>query len=185
MIGRLSPGDIVVFWLEGSRIVTTVFDCEETIGGRTTSWQWSFLDDGTLIEHSADGEWRYREHEIVAQGTALYEELVAPDGILVQFEERVRARVSGRQPVFVHLREKVYRVANTGTFIARRKGPPPPLEPWTAFSETPAENVYFGLVNVDDEDDAVLGIWTTHICLSFGSLLTPTDIDTVYRKNGH
>ncbi|MBI3977099.1 MAG: hypothetical protein HY331_02830, partial [Chloroflexi bacterium] len=174
VIGLLSPGDIIQFWVEGTRIVSTVLNCQETIGARTYGWQWSFLDDGTLVEHSADGEWRYREHEVIPQGSSLYEELVAPDGLLVQFEERVRAGTSGRQPVFVHLRDRVYRIANTGTLIAQRSGAQPTIEPWQAFSPDPKENVYFGLVNTEDDEDGVLGIWTSHVCLSFGRPINPT-----------
>lgn len=180
---RLEPGDAVIFWLKGSRIVDTIFDCSEVIEGRTIRWRWIFLDDGQLLEHSPDGEWLYPDHEIVRQGSPFYEELLAEDGALVRFEERVRAQTSARQPVYVMLRDKRYRITSTGTFGIRRKGKEPSLLPWQTFATEAKDNVYFGLVNSEDEDDGVLGIWTGHVCLSFGQALAPTDIEAVYRKN--
>ena len=180
---RLEPGDAVIFWVKGSRIVQCIYDCSEVMGGQTTSWRWVFLDDGTLLEHSLDGDWHYTDHQIVNQGSALYEELLAEDGALLRFEERVRAQSSGRQPVYVMLREKRYRITSTGTMAVRRKGSPPSLQPWQAFASNPKDNVYFGLINPDDENDGVLGIWTGHVCLSYGQALEPSDIEGVYRKN--
>ena len=100
-LDKLLPGDLVIFWGEGERLVRTLFLCREGVMGRTYEWRWLFLDDGTLLEISPDGYYRYRRHLLVKQGTPLYEELVAQDGALVRFEERVRAGVSGRRPVHV------------------------------------------------------------------------------------
>lgn len=179
---RLEPGDAIIFWLKGSRIVQCVYDCSEVLNTGTTTWRWVFLDDGTLLEHSPDGDWLYTDHQIVNQGSALFEELLAQDGALMRFEERVRAQTAGRQPVYVMLKETRYRVTSTGTVAVRRKGTPPALLPWQGFSSN-QDNVYFGLVNPDDEADGVLGIWTNHVCLSYGRALAPADIEAVYRKN--
>lgn len=179
---RLEPGDAVIFWLKGSRIVQCIFDCSEVVDGQPTNWRWVFLDDGTLLEHSPDGEWLYADHQIAQQGSPLYEELLAGDGALVRFEERVRAQTSGRQPVYVTLRDTRYRVTATGTMAVRRRGNPPALQPWQAFASDPKENVYFSLINPDDDADGVLGIWTGHVCLSYGQALEPKDIEGVYRK---
>lgn len=180
---RLEPGDAILFWLKGSRIVSSIYDCSEVMEGQTTAWRWVFLDDGTMLEHSPDGDWLYTEHQVVNQGSPLYEELLAEDGALVRFEERVRAQSSGRQPVYVTLRDTRYRVTSTGTMAVRRKGDPPSLLPWQQFSSNPRDNVYFGMVNPDDDGQGVLGIWTGHVCLSYGRALEPTDIEAVYRKN--
>ena len=179
---RLEPGDAVILWLKGSRIVQVVYDVSEVIEGTTTRWRWAFLDDGTLLEHSPDGDWLYTDHQVVTQGSPLFEELLAPDGALMRFEERVRMQTSGRQPVYLMLKDKRYRVTHTGTMAIRKTGEAPPLLPWQAIASDSKDNVYFGMVNPDDEDDGVLGIWTGHVCLSYGRALAPTDIESVYRR---
>lgn len=180
-LDTLRPGDAVEVWAEGTLVVSTVFRCRERLDERMVEWCWLFLDDGSLVEISPDGHFRYRQHRIVNQGTALYEELVAQDGAVVRFEERVRAGTAGRRPVHVSLDEKRYRISCTGTVEAERLGEEPELIPWRSFSSRPEENVYFGMVDVEDEEDVVLGLWTTHVCLSFGRAFQPSDITAIYR----
>ncbi|MGH2353400.1 MAG: hypothetical protein ACRDI2_01950 [Chloroflexota bacterium] len=178
----LEPGDAISFWGEGNRLVTCVFDCAEGIGERRYTWRWLFLDDGSLIEHSADGRWRYTEHEIVPQGSALFSDLVGSGGLLEQFEARVRNDSVGDDPVFTELRSRRYRVTATGTVEVTRHGDPPRLAPWGQFVKSQEENIYFSLVAVDDETEGVLGLWTSHVCLSFGKPVGETDVDGIYRR---
>jgi hypothetical protein len=178
----LGPGDALEIWTEGSRIVQTAYNCHEMVNGRIYSWQWFFLDDGNLLEVSPDGYFRYTEHRILKQGSDLYEELVAQDGALVRFEQRVRDNEAGRRPVLVSIDGRQYRIASTGTVSAERRGQESQLLPWNSFSVEPSENVYFGLVNVDDEEQVGLGLWTDHVCLSFGKEFDPTDVTEVYRN---
>ncbi len=178
----LRPGDILDIWGEGHRVVSTVLACTETVAGRSYDWRWMFLDDGTLLEVSPDGTFRYREHRVVKQGTGLYEELTAQDGALVRFERRVREGTSGRRPVEIALEDRTYRVASTGTVAAVRVGEEPTLLPWRSFSEAADQNVYFGLVDVEDEDRVGLGLWTAHVCLSFGAPFDPSDVTGIFPR---
>lgn len=178
----LLPGDAISFWGEGNRLVTCVYDCSEGIGERRYAWRWLFLDDGSLVEHSADGRWRYTEHEIVPQGSALFTDLVGKGGALEQFEARVRNDSVGDDPVMLDLRARRYRVTSTGTVAVTRHGDPPRLAPWTQLLKNPEENVYFSFVAADDETQGVLGLWTSHVCLSFGRPVSDTDVDGIYRR---
>ncbi len=178
----LRPGDVLDIWGEGHRIVATVLDCTETVAGRGYAWRWIFLDDGTLLEVSPDGTFRYREHQIVKQGSGLYEELTAQDGALVRFERHVREGTSARRPVEIALGERTYRIASTGTVAAVRMGEEPTLLPWRSFGAAEDQNVYFGLVDVEDEDRVGLGLWTAHVCLSFGAPFDPTDVTEVFPR---
>lgn len=182
LLSGAEPGDAVDIWLEGTYLVRTVFVCREGMGDQVTEWRWMFLDDGSLIESSPDGFYRYRQHEVVHQGSALYEELVAQDGALVRFEERVRAGSSGRRPVHVTIEGVEYRVASTGTAQIERRGEEVDLLPWASISRDQSRNVYFGMVGEEDEDRVILGLWTAHICLSMGGPLPETSISGVYRK---
>lgn len=180
-LGKLQPGDALALWGEGDKVVTCVFSCAEGIGARRYTWLWAFLDDGSLVEHSADGQWRYTEHQVVPQGSALYSDLVGPGGLLEQFEARVRNDTVGDDPVFVTLKDRRYRVTSTGTVEATRRGPAPGLGPWTQLLSNPDENVYFSLVAADDETQGALGLWTSHVCLSFGRPFEESDITGIYR----
>jgi hypothetical protein len=177
---RLAPGDALDLWEEGHRVVTTVFAASETVAGRSYYWTWLFLDDGSLVEVSPDGTFRYREHQVIKQGSGLYEELVAQDGALVRFESRVRDGTSGRRPVEVTFEDRVYRIASTGMVVVQRRGATPALLPWQSFSDAEDQNVYFGLVDVADEDRVGLGLWTAHVCLSFGEPFDPSDITAIF-----
>ena len=178
----LEPGDAISFWGEGNRLVTCVFDCAEGIGERSYTWRWLFLDDGSLMELSADGQWRYGEHEIIPQGSPRYAELVGTGGALEQFESRVRNDTVHDDPVVVELRGRSYQVTATGTVAVVRNGDAPRLSPWTQFVKNTDDNIYFSLVAADDENDGVLGIWTAHVCLSFGKPIAESDIDGIYPR---
>lgn len=181
-LGLLEPGDVIDLWIEGPRIIKSVLLCTETLDDQTSEWRWSFLDDGSLLEVSEDGYFRYREHNILAQGSAEYEELVAQDGALVRFEERVRAGESARRPVYITLNGKRLRIASTGMVVVKRLGDEPELLPWRSFSSDASENVYFGLAEADDESNVGVGIWTAHVCVSLGRELADADISGIYRK---
>lgn len=176
------PGDVVEVWMEDTYIVKTVFLCREMVGGRMFEWRWMFLSDDSLIEVSPDGYFRYREHRVMKQGTAAYQGLVAQDGALVRFEERVRDGTVDRRPVHVPIDDKQYQLTSTGTVGVRRLGDEPELIPWKSFSSTPEQNVYFGMVDSADEASVAVGIWTAHVCLSFGRELERSDIHAVYCK---
>jgi hypothetical protein len=176
----LQPGDGLDIWAEGNRVVTSVLYATETVADRGYHWTWIFLDDGTLLEISPDGTFRYREHEVVKQGSGQYEEITAQDGALVRFERHVREGTSGRRPVEIAIGDQQYRIASTGTVSVQRLGQEPELLPWRSFSPAEEQNVYFGLVNVEDEDRVGLGLWTAHVCLSFGTEFDPSDITTVF-----
>jgi hypothetical protein len=178
----LLPGDAVEFWGEATLLVSAVFRCREVVEGHAYEWRWLFLDDGSLVEVSPDGYFRYREHRVVKQGSSLYEELVAQDGALVRFEARVREGTSGRRPVHLALDEKQYTISSTGTFVADPLGEPPNLLPWCSLSHDPADNVYFSLYEDEQEENVVLGLWTTHVCLSFGTGFDPSDVAEVYPR---
>jgi hypothetical protein len=180
----LNPGDALDVWVEGHRVVTTVFHCREEFEGRVYTWRWIFLDDESIIELSPDGCFRYREHQIARQGDGFYESLVAQDGILVRFESHVRAGEAAQRPVHVTIGDREFRVSSTGSVAVERRGDAPPLLPWQSFSTAPDQNVYFGLVDVDDEDRVGLGLWTTNVCISLGAVFDPSDIVEVFPGNG-
>jgi hypothetical protein len=177
-----NPGDVVEVFMETAYVVKSVFQCRESVGDRAYEWRWMFLDDGSLLEVSADGHFRYRKHVVLKQGSGPYEELVAQDGALVRFEERVREGSAGRRPVRITIEGKEFRLTSTGTFRAQRFGEEPELIPWRSISPNPQDNVYFGLVETEDEAKVAVGLWTAHVCLSFGQELQPNDLVAVYRK---
>jgi hypothetical protein len=181
-LGTVMPGDVVDVWMEQTYLVKTVYLCEEEIGGRTYQWRWTFLDDGSLVEVSPDGYFRYSEHHILKQGSSEYEAIAAKDGALVRFEAHVRDGDSGRRPVHVTAVGSDLRLTSTGTVAVRRLGDAPDLTPWQGLSKVAEENVYFGAVESADETRVALGLWTEHICLSLGRVLKETDISAVYRK---
>jgi hypothetical protein len=180
-LGSLAPGDVVEIWEGGSLVVKTVFVCQETVDDRSYGWRWTFMDDRSLLEASPDGCFWYRAHQIVKQGSDLYEELVAQDGALVRFEQRVREGSSGRRPVEITIDGKSYRLTGTGTVGVKQTGPDPEPMPWRSFDRNPESNVYFGLVDVADDSNVKLGLWTVHVCLSSGRELSETDVTAVYR----
>ena len=178
----LLPGDSLEIWGSGTLVVKTTLICQETVEDETTTWHWLFLDDGSLLEASPDGYFRYDRHQVHKQGTGLYEEMVAQDGALVRFEERVRAGQSGRRPVAVTIDGTEYRISSTGTVRIQRLGEDCKLAPWQTISKDPDDNVYFGLVATSDDSSVGLGLWTQHLCLSFGKELGETDVTAVYKQ---
>ena len=53
---------------------------------------------------------------------------------------------------------------------------------WDEARSRPEENVYFSLVAADDESQGVLGLWTSHVCLSYGRPFAESDITAIYRR---
>jgi hypothetical protein len=178
----LLPGDVLDFWMEESMVIETVFRCWETMDSGTVQWRWMFLDDGSLLEISPDGLFRYSEHHVLRQGTAEYEEIVAQDGALVRFEERVREGTSGRRPVHITVAERELQITSTGTMACERLGKEPEPLTWRFFDRNPSENVYFGMYDVADETTVALGLWTAHVCVSLGKEIKRSDITAIYRN---
>jgi len=181
-LATVMPGDVVEIFMEDSYLVKTVFLCQEEVDGRTFEWKWIFLDDGSLVEVSPDGFFRYKDHQILKQGTSEYEAIVAQDGALVRFEARVREGDPGRRPVHITVGDVDYRIASTGTVSVKRLGDVPALLPWQSFSSDLSQNVYFGLVGGADESAMALGLWTAHVCISAGGELEETNVSAVYHK---
>ena len=179
---QIKPGDVLDFFMEGPRLVKTLLSCREEYEGHAYEWIWTFLDDGSLVEASPDGYFRYREHELIKQGTGAYEELVAQDGALVRFEERVREGSSADRPVEFTLDDHTYRITSSGIVSVGRLGDEPALLPWQSFGGDPKNNVYFGLEDASDDARVGLGLWTAHVCISVGKSLEPADVSTIYRK---
>lgn len=177
----LLPGDALDLAERPDLLVRTVFHASETIQDLTVEWRWIFLDDGSLLELAPKGRFQYSRHQVQPRGHSLYEELVAQDGALTRFERHVREGSVAERPVHVTLEERRYRVISTGTCLARRLGAEPELAPWRDFQAEPEQNVYFNLVDVDDEASVVLGLWTSDLCLSFGRPLEPGDIRGIRR----
>ncbi|MBI4498913.1 MAG: hypothetical protein HY689_13555 [Chloroflexi bacterium] len=176
------PGDALVFWDGRDALVEAVLDCQEQVGNRTVSWQWILLDNGWVIERSADGRFLYTESMLFRQGTWEFDHLtgeVEHDGVLKTFEERVREGTSSREPVYFAFGDALYQVLSTGTFAAVPRGGTPPARPvWGDISPDAYDNVYFGM-SASDEDHA-LGIWTTHIVFLQGRVLHDADLRGVY-----
>jgi hypothetical protein len=123
----------------------------------------------------------YADTKVLHQGTAPYEELtsdVERGGILKMFEARVRDRTSGRDPVLWDFEGQRHRIESTGTFSAPDQAFPE-TEVWRDVSADEAQNVYFRMVGPDGAQ--VLGIWTSHIALLVGRVLTRTDVREIYR----
>jgi hypothetical protein len=178
----LLPGDVLDFWMEESMVIETVFRCWETMDSGTVQWRWLFLDDDSLLEISPDGLFRYKEHHILKQGTAEYEEIVAQDGALVRFEERVREGTSGRRPVQITVADHEFQITSSGTVAVERFGPVPEPITWRYFDPKSSEYVYFGLYDVADETNVAVGLWTAHVCVSIGKEIQRSDITAIYRN---
>jgi hypothetical protein len=170
-LARLTPGETVELPERGERGVVTAYACYELLNEQRTDWRWLFLDDGSLLELAPRGRFLYSEHREVPHGGSLYEELVAQDGALVRFEARVRDGSWAERPVQVTLDNTAYRLAFTGTVALERRGPEPLLSAWRALGPDPEHNVYFGLIQIEDDTRLVLGLWTADVCLSFGERL--------------
>lgn len=119
------PGDVVA--LPGGDAVpaATVYLCAETADRAATRWTWVVLADGRLLEVAPRGCALYGPAVLLGRGGGEYLALVAQDGALVRFEERVRAGVWEARPVRLNLEQRRWRVTSTGTVVARRLGPVP------------------------------------------------------------
>jgi hypothetical protein len=112
---------------DGERgVVATVYLCTETSGEDVTRWTWALLEDGRLLEIAPRGCALYEPPVVLERGTMPFLALVAQDGALVRFEERVRAGTWEARPVRLTLERRRWRVTATGTVTAQRLGPVPP-----------------------------------------------------------
>ena len=182
------PGDTVSLPDDDCGTVETVYLCSETSGdGDVTRWTWVMLTDGRLIEVAPRGCALYEAPRVLAHGTGRYLDLVAQDGALVRFEERVRAGTWEARPVRLTFGRRRWRVTSTGTVTAQRLGPVP-AGAWgqlrTPHHPTPSpasgrggaesseeQDVYFTFVAQTDADALGLGLWATDVSLAFGRRL--------------
>jgi hypothetical protein len=157
-----------------------VLDCREQVGPRTSTWRWSFLDDGKLLEYAPDGNVLYERSEVAYQGDEMFQHLVAEagqGGVLKLFEQRVLAGTNASNPMTFEHADLVFHVRSTGTFTARSLGKPLG-EVWRDVSPEAGDNVYFEAEAPSGEQ--LLGVWTSHIVLLVGQKLGITDIEAIY-----
>ena len=119
------PGDAVNLPGGERGLVETVYLCTEPSGDDLIRWTWIVLADGRLIEVAPRGCTLYDPPRVLYRGTGSFLELVAQDGALVRFEERVRAGTWVARPVRLTLDGRRWRVTSTGTVTAHRLGPVP------------------------------------------------------------
>jgi len=179
----LLPGDDLDLGSGDRARVEALFRCEERIGAMIFIWSWSALADGRLFEVAPRGCALYAPPTRLPRDGVPYLGLVAQDGLLVRFEQRVRAGTWTARPVHLTLEGRRWRVSSTGTMSARRLGDAP-ASCWGQLGmPTPAEEptVYFTLAAPDDPDTVGLGLWATDICLGFGRRLGQTPADAGIR----
>jgi len=175
-LDALLPGDVVQFGPDERSDVVALYRCGETIGATTVEWTWIALADGRLLEIAPRGCALYEPPETLARGSPRFLDLVAQDGLLVRFEERVRDRTSEARPVRVRLGGRRWRVTSTGTVAARRLGPAPASgwgqldSPETARPEW-QPTIYFTLAATGDPSSLGLGLWAIDICVASGRRL--------------
>ena len=185
------PGDAVSLPDGGRGLVETVYLCSEPSGDDLTRWSWIVLADGRLLEIAPRGCAIYEPPQVLARGTGRFLELVAQDGALVRFEERVREGTWQARPVRLTLGRRRWRLTSTGTVTAQRLGPTPaggwgqigarfasllPLPRGEGRGEgsvpPPEEqDVYFTLASLTDPGALGLGLWATDVVLAFGRRL--------------
>lgn len=166
------PGDTVSLPDDERGRVETVYLCAEPSGDDVTRWSWIVLADGRLIEVAPRGCALYEAPRLLARGTGPYLELVAQDGALVRFEERVRTGTWESRPVRLTLEGRRWRVTSTGTVTAQRLGPAPASSWGTSPDQRVEEpDVYFTIVGQGDPDALGLGLWARDVCLAFGRRL--------------
>ena len=186
-IDALLPGDVVQFGPDERSDVVALYRCGETIGATTVEWTWIALADGRLLEIAPRGCALYEPAETLARGSPRFLDLVAQDGLLVRFEERVRDRTLEARPVRVRLGGRRWRVTSTGTVTGRRLGPAP-ASTWGQLDSPEAARpewrptIYFTLAATDDPSSLGLGVWAIDICLAVGRRLgqTPRDAGLVF-----
>jgi hypothetical protein len=185
------PGDTVGLPGDARGTVETVYLCSEPSGDDdVTRWTWITLTDGRLIEVAPRGCALYDAPQVLAHGTGRYLELVAQDGALVRFEERVREGTWEARPVRLTLGRRRWRLTSTGTVTAQRLGPAP-ASAWGQLRAPPPSrtgegvggrgippdplrdesDVYFTLASLTDPDALGLGLWATDVILAFGRRL--------------
>jgi hypothetical protein len=175
------PGDTIGLPGGERGQVATVYLCSEPSGppgdvaGEPTRWTWIVLADGRLLEIAPRGCALYGPPQILARGSGPFLELVAQDGALIRFEERVRAGTWAARPVRLTLDRRRWRVTSTGTVSARRLGSVT-SNGWGQLGATsaPEPDVYFTLAGLSDADALGLGLWAQDICLAFGRRLGDT-----------
>lgn len=180
-VDTLQPGDVLALWDGKEVLVERAVECRETLPTRVTRWRWVFLQGGQLLGVTPAGNALYTDTKVLYQGTAPYEELTADvenGGILKTFEARVRDRSTGRDPVFWETEGQRYQVQSTGTFAAPDQAFPE-VAVWQDVSADEGQNVYFRMIGA--EGVQVLGIWTSHIALLVGRVITRTDVREIYR----
>jgi hypothetical protein len=107
---------------------------------------------------------------VLKRGSGPFLALVAQDGALVRFEERVRAGTWEDRPVHLTYNRRRWRATSTGTVTAHRLGKAPSGD-WGQLGRRQEPDVYFTLAAVTDADALGLGIWATDVCLAFGRRL--------------
>jgi hypothetical protein len=169
------PGDTVGLPGDERGLVEAVYLCAEPGGDEVTHWSWIVLADGRMLEVAPRGCALYEPPQVLQRGTGPFLELVAQDGALVRFEERVRAGTWESRPVRLTLGGRRWRVTSTGTVSAQRLGGVPPsgwghlrVGPYPPAQEP---DVYFTFVGQHDGDALGLGVWATDVCLAFGRRL--------------
>ncbi len=192
------PGDSISLPGGGRGLVETVYLCAEPDGDDLIRWSWIVLADGRLLEVAPRGCALYESPRVLARGSGPFLELVAQDGALIRFEERVRAGTWAERPVRLSLDDRRWRVTSTGTVTAQRLGAVPasgwgqlavpyppaaarrehrlrrPPSPVREGSGAEQPDVYFTLAGLHDPDALGLGLWATDICLAFGRRLGDT-----------
>jgi hypothetical protein len=159
-LATLEPGDAVAFGDGGNAVVESVLECREQVGARTTSWRWSFLDDGKVLEAAPDANVLYERAEVIYQGSEPFQRLVAePEqgGVLKLFEQRVRAGTVASDPITFEHGGLAFHMRSTGTFSATARGKALG-EVWQDISPNPGDNVYFEAEAQSGEH--LLGVWT-------------------------
>jgi len=180
-VETLQPGDVLALWDGKEVLVERVVQCQETLPTRVTRWRWVFLEAGRMLGVTPAGNTLYADTKVLYQGSSPYEQLTADleqGGVLKTFEARVRDRAIGRDPVFWDFEDQRYQVQATGTFSAPDQAFPQ-AEVWRDVSADEGQNVYFRMVG--PEGAQVLGIWTSHIALLVGRVLSRADVREIYR----
>jgi hypothetical protein len=178
----LAPGDALLLQDGRDFLVQAAVDGLEELEGRSSTWRWLLLDDGSLLEVLRHTMSLYGTPEILYQGTPPYALLTGQgdqDGLLRVFEARVRAGTIAGMPVAYDHGGLTYHVRSTGIFSARFNGVTD-AEVWSDVSENAPDNVYFKLDG--GEGALALGVWTSHIAFYSGAPLAHADIKGMYSR---
>ena len=179
-VDNLLPGDAISFSDDSDSVVRSVLECREQLGPRTTSFRWSVLDDGRVLEWAPDATILYSTRSVAYQGEEPFQKLTdapAQGGVLKTFEARVQASTVASNPVTLEHDGQAFHMRSTGTFTARLLGDAPG-EVLADVAPNADDNVYFEAEARDGSQ--LLGIWTSHILLLVGKPLGKTDIAAIY-----